>query len=152
MGLVHPAREAAGARIDSADDVGAAASGRPEPPRPDDEVPAGTEGMVILATTFMVVGSTRTNWFAFGTAAQTAPDTAARLMCSAQQADLGPTRIVAVTRFVAGSIREMLGPPASATQIAPGVRAIPLGCGPTWIFAMTLSVAGSMRTTVFVDG
>ncbi len=40
------------------------------------------------------------------------PPVAVRLICSAQHARFGPTRIVATTRFVAGSMRETLGPPA----------------------------------------
>src|SRR5579859_5508553 len=99
-----------------------------------------------------VVGSMPTISFAFGTATQTLPPLAVRLICSAQQARFGPTRIVATTRFVAGSMRETLGPPALATQTALGEMAIPAGCGPTWMLAVTLFVAGSMRETVSFDG
>src|SRR5580765_4582418 len=94
----------------------------------------------------------RTSFFPYGTATQTARGDAITFMCSAQQARFGPTRIVATTRFVAGSIRETLGPPAVATQTAPGETAMPSGCGPTGMVAMTLFVAGSTRVTVFNDG
>jgi hypothetical protein len=55
---------------------------------------------------------------------------------------------------VTGSIRETLGPPASAkppafaTQTAPGETAMPWGCEPTGMVAATVFVAGSMRVTV----
>src|SRR6188472_584505 len=101
---------------------------------------------------WLVAGSMRTILFPFGTATQSAPGTAARLICSKQQVSFGPTPIVATTRFVAGSMRETLGPPALATQTARGVRARPAGCGPTWIVAVTLFVRGSMRETASLDG
>src|SRR5690348_17370669 len=53
-----------------------------------------------------IFGSMRTISFPFGTATQSAPPVAVRLMCSAQQTWVGPTRIVATTRFVAGSMRD----------------------------------------------
>ena len=84
----------------------------------------------------------RTSLFPYGTATQTARGDAITLMCSAQQARFGPTRMVATTRFVAGSIRETLGPPAFATQTAPGETAIPSGLGPTSMVAVTLFVRG----------
>jgi hypothetical protein len=56
-------------------------------------------------------------------------------MESEQQAPAGPTRIVATTWFVAGSIRETLGSPLFATQTTPAETAIPSGCGPTPIVA-----------------
>jgi aspartate carbamoyltransferase catalytic subunit len=73
-------------------------------------------------------------------------------MCSEQQAAFEPTRIVATTRFVVGSIRDTLGPPALATQTAPGKTATPAGCGPTGIVAVSLFVEGSTRTTVSFEG
>ena len=94
----------------------------------------------------------RTSLFPYGTATQTARGDAITLMCSAQQARFGPTGMVATTRFVAGSIRETLGPPAVATHTAPGETAIPSGLGPTWMVAVTLFVEGSMRVTVSSDG
>jgi hypothetical protein len=66
--------------------------------------------------------------------------------------DRGPTRIVATTWFVAGSIRDTLGPPLFATQTASCETAIPSGCDPTGIIAMTLFVCGSMLETVLSDG
>jgi hypothetical protein len=56
------------------------------------------------------------------------------------------------SRFVAGSIRERLGPPAFATQTAPGETAMPSGCGPTRMVAVTLFTAGSTRETVSSEG
>src|SRR5439155_9121859 len=56
------------------------------------------------------------------------------------------------TRFAAGSIRETLGPPVSATQTAPGETAIPSGCLPTGIVATTRFVRGSIRETVLSEG
>ena len=75
-----------------------------------------------------------------------------RLKCSEQQASFGPTGIVATTRFVNGSMRETLGPPAFTTHTAPGDTATPTGCEPTWIVARTLFVAGSMREILFCPG
>src|SRR3954451_12843707 len=94
----------------------------------------------------------RTNLFPYGTATQTARRDAITLACSAQQARFGPTRMVATTRLVAGSIRETLGPPAFATHTASGSTAIPSGLEPTWMVAVTLFVAGSIRVTVSSDG
>src|SRR4051794_34539799 len=90
--------------------------------------------------------------FPFGRVTQTARDDATTLVCSAQHARLGPRRIVATTRFVAGSIRERLGPPAFTTQTAPGETATPSGRGATRIVAVTVFVAGSSRETVFWNG
>src|SRR5437899_3940521 len=73
-------------------------------------------------------------------------------MCSEQQSCFGPTRIVATTWFVAGAMRETLGPPALATQTAPGEMAIPSGCGPTPMLFVTLFVAGSTRETESLEG
>src|SRR5213592_969828 len=112
----------------------------------------GAYGSFTVPFTLFVEGSTRTILFAFGTATQSAPGDATRLMCCEQQASLGPTRIVATTRFVAGSIRETLGPPALATHTAPGETEIPAGCGPTPMVAVTLFVAGSKRETAFPAG
>src|SRR5690349_11907443 len=94
----------------------------------------------------------RTSLLQYGTATQTALGDAITFVCSAQQTRFGPTRIVATTRFVAGSIRETLGPSAFATQTAPGETAIPCGCGPTLIVSVTVFVAGSTRVTLFSDG
>src|SRR5215470_9967651 len=90
--------------------------------------------------------------FAYGRATQTAWGDANRYVCSAQQSRFGPSRIVATTRFVAGSIRDTLGSPAFATQTAPGVTAMPSGCGPTAMVAVTLFVSGSIREIVSSDG
>ena len=72
-------------------------------------------------------------------------------MWSEQHALAGPTETVATTWFVAGSMRETLGPslevPWLATQTAPGDVAIPSGSLPTGIVAVTLLVIGSTRTT-----
>src|SRR5207249_6304701 len=105
-----------------------------------------------VSTRWFVVGSMRTISLAFGTATQTVSRVAVRLMCSEQQSSFGPTRMVATTRFVAGSMRETLGPPALATQTAPGEMAIPSGCGPTPMLFVTLFVAGSTRETESLDG
>src|SRR5215471_6558638 len=89
--------------------------------------------------------------FAYGSSTQTAPGDTDRYMCSAQQSRFRPTRIVSTTRFVTGSIRETLGPPAFATQTAPGATAMPSGCGPLWMVAVTLFVSGSTREIVSSD-
>ena len=60
----------------------------------------------------------------------------------------GPTWMVAITRFVDGSMRETLGPPLLPTHTAPGDTAIPKGRDPTLIVAVTSFVCGSMRETV----
>ena len=104
------------------------------------------------ATTAFLSGSTRTMDLRFGTPTQTEPPPVVSCMKSEQHARAGPTRIVATTRFVAGSIRETLGPPLFATQTAPGETEIPSGCGPTGIVAVTLFVCGSTRETVLSEG
>src|SRR5690242_5919881 len=45
----------------------------------------------------------------------------------------------------------MLGPPLIATQIAPGVAAMPSGWDPTGTVATTALVAGSMRRTTLSE-
>ena len=112
----------------------------------------GGYGSFTLATTRFAAGSRCTILFSFGMPTHTAPYAAIKLKCSEQQATFGPTRIVATTRFVSGSMRETLGPPAFTTQTAPGETAMATGCGPTWIVARTLFVAGSMRETVSSEG
>ena len=59
----------------------------------------------------------------------------------------GPTGIVAVARFVAGSIRVTAPPLQSATQTAPAPATTPIGPCPTGTTAATLFVAWSMRST-----
>ena len=84
---------------------------------------------------------------ALGTLTQTAPAPAATAM-SSEQHGTGPIRTVATTWFVAGSILETLGPPLFTTQTAPGVVAIPSGCGPTGIVAASELSCGSIRRTL----
>src|SRR4051794_29007040 len=57
----------------------------------------------------------------------------------------GPTGTVAVTPFVAGSIRDTVASRSSATQTAPAPTAMPLGSLPTLILAFTALVVGSTR-------
>ena len=66
----------------------------------------------------------------------------------------GPRRIVATTRFVAGSMRrDARTTPRSATHTAPGVDDDSGRLRPaTWMLAVTLFVAGSMRETVSSEG
>src|SRR5690242_719392 len=89
----------------------------------------------------------RTTLSALGRLTQIAPAPAATAMWSEQHACAGPIRTVATTVFVAGSIRETLGPPLFTTQTAPGVVAIPSGCRPTGIVAATELSRGSIRKT-----
>ncbi len=107
----------------------------------------GEYGTFTVPVTAFVAGSTRTSALLLGTATQTASSRAVIDMCSAQQAARGPTRIVATTRFVAGSMRDTPGPPMSATQTASRDTASPAGCRPAAMVAVTVFVDGSMRDT-----
>src|SRR5689334_6525588 len=93
----------------------------------------------------------RTMLSVLGRLTQTAPAPAVTAMWSGQHACADPIRTVATTSFVAGSIRDTLGPPLFATQTAPGVVAIPSGWGPTGIVAASALVLGSMRNTLSSD-
>jgi hypothetical protein len=106
---------------------------------------------MIVAVTAFVAASILTRAFPFGTVTQTDPSPGITPIWSEQQAVVGPTEIVATTWFVAGSMRETLGPlvapPWLVTQTAPGDAAIPSGSCPTGIIAVTLLVFGSTRAT-----
>ena len=62
----------------------------------------------------------------------------------------GPTPIVAVTRFVAGSMRETVPSPMFGTHTLPSGAIVPsCGIGPTFTTASTLSVRASRWRTTF---
>src|SRR5439155_2071516 len=101
-----------------------------------------------VAETAFVVGSTRITASSLVMVTQTPPSPALTAMRSVAVL-AGPSRMVATTWFVAGSMREMLGPPLFATHTAPSDTAIPNGRDPTLIVAVTAFVLWSMRETVW---
>ena len=107
--------------------------------------PQGFSERRIVAVIAFVVGSILTTDPLM--LAQTAPAPAATAPRS-DPARAGPSRIVATISFVAGSMRERVGPPAFTTQTAPGVTATAVGYFPTGMVAVTLLLTGSTRETV----
>ena len=107
--------------------------------------PQGSSEIRIVAVIAFVAASIRR--ILFEKLAHTAPPPAVKASRS-EPARAGPSRTVATTLLVAGSMRETVGPPAFATQTAPGVTAIATGYLPTGMVAVTPLVDGSMRKTV----
>ena len=64
-----------------------------------------------------------------------------------------PTGMVAITLFVAGSMRETVSSPRFGTNTVPSsATAAFSGWAPTWIVATTFARRGSIRDTVLESG